>query len=47
MKKGKEFLHDAYENWIDPQQITPYEKNAKIHTDKQVANIANSIRRFG
>lgn len=27
--------------------ITPYEKNAKIHNDKQVEKIANSIKEFG
>ena len=39
--------HSLYENWIDPKDTIPYERNAKIHTDKQVANIANSISRFG
>ena len=28
-------------------ELTPYEKNAKKHDDKQIANVANSIRRFG
>lgn len=28
-------------------ELTPYEKNAKTHDAKQVANVANSIRRFG
>lgn len=27
--------------------LTPYNKNAKKHDEKQVANVANSIRRFG
>ena len=46
-KKSKAFDHSKYKLWIDPNEVTPYEKNAKIHTDKQVRNIANSIRRFG
>lgn len=28
-------------------ELTPYEKNAKIHDDKQIANVANSIKHFG
>lgn len=28
-------------------ELTPYEKNAKTHDDKQVDNVANSIKRFG
>lgn len=28
-------------------ELTPYEKNAKTHDDKQIANVANSIKRFG
>lgn len=45
--KGKEFDKSKYQNWIDPAQVKPYERNAKIHTEKQIDNIANSIRRFG
>ena len=45
--KNRAFDHSNYENWIDPNAVTPYEKNAKIHTDKQIRNIANSIKRFG
>lgn len=39
--------HSKYANWIDPKDVTPYERNAKQHNDKQVRNIANSIKRFG
>lgn len=39
--------HSKYPLWIDPAAVKPYERNAKIHTDKQIANIANSIKRFG
>lgn len=28
-------------------ELTPYGKNAKTHDEKQVANVANSIKRFG
>ena len=41
--------HDKskYERWIDPATVKPYERNAKVHTDEQIGDIANSIRRFG
>jgi len=44
---GKENDHSKYALWIDPTEVTPYEKNAKIHTERQIANICNSIRRYG
>ena len=47
MNAGKEFDQSKYVNWIDPGQVKPYERNAKIHDKKQIANIANSIHRFG
>lgn len=28
-------------------ELTPYTDNAKVHDAKQIANVANSIRRFG
>ena len=31
----------------DPRTLIPYEKNAKVHTKKQVKNIAQSISKFG
>lgn len=46
-KKSKAFDKSKYQNWIDPATVQPYERNAKIHTDKQVQNIVNSIQRFG
>ena len=46
-KQGREFDKSKYQHWIDPAEVKPYERNAKIHTDKQIENIANSIRRFG
>ena len=47
MQKKRAFDHSKYQLWIDPNEVVPYEKNAKIHTDKQVKNIVNSIKRFG
>ena len=46
-KMSKEHDHSKYALWIDPNEVVPYERNAKIHTEKQVKNIANSISRFG
>lgn len=45
--KSKAFDHSKYNLWIDPKELIPYAQNAKIHTDKQIKNIANSIKRFG
>lgn len=45
--KNKAFDKSKYQNWIDPNAVTEYERNAKIHTEKQIDNIANSIKRFG
>lgn len=44
---SRENDHSAYENWIDPASVTPYERNAKEHTEKQIRNLVNSIKRFG
>ena len=32
---------------VDINTLIPYEKNAKMHDAKQIANVANSIKRFG
>ena len=45
--RSKAFDHSKYTNWIDPAQTTPYSRNSKIHTEKQIKNIVNSINRFG
>ena len=45
--KNKAFDKSKYQNWIDPNEVTPYEHNAKIHDEKQIKNIVNSIKRFG
>lgn len=46
-KKNKAFDHSKYPNWIDPHEVTEYARNAKLHTEKQIKNICNSINRFG
>lgn len=33
--------------WREPGELKPYEYNAKLHDEKQVKNIANSIKKFG
>lgn len=33
--------------WLEPSELIAYENNAKTHDEKNVANIANSIRRYG
>lgn len=45
--ENKAFDHSKYPDWIDPQRVKPYERNVKEHTEKQIDNIVNSIRRFG
>lgn len=45
--KNKAFDHSKYSEWIDPNKVKPYERNAKKHDEKQINNIATSIRRFG
>lgn len=46
-RKNLAFDYSRYKDWIDPAEVTPYENNAKKHDDRQIRNIANSIRRFG
>ena len=45
--KDKANDHSKYNDWIDPEEVQPYPLNSKLHTEKQIRNIANSIRRFG
>lgn len=45
--KNRAFDYSKYQDWREPGELIPYAKNAKEHTEKQVRNIANSIRRFG
>ena len=44
---NRAFDHSKYQLWIDPNEVTPYERNAKQHTEKQIRNICTSIKRFG
>lgn len=46
-RKNLAFDYSRYKDWIDPAEVTPYENNAKKHDDRQIRNIANSIKRFG
>ena len=39
--------HSKYQNWIDPNILIPYERNAKIHTPEQIDDIALSIKKYG
>lgn len=47
--KNRAFDYDLqrYPNWIDPKEVTPYSRNAKLHPPEQIATIVNSITRFG
>lgn len=45
--KNRAFDHSKYKDWISPDEVVPYEMNAKVHNDRQIKNIVNSIRRFG
>ena len=33
--------------WLEPEELIPYENNSKLHDRKNIENIANSIRRYG
>ena len=46
MAKNKALDHSKYQFWISPEEVQPYERNAKRHTETQVKNIVNSIRRL-
>lgn len=45
--KSKAFNYGVYENWIDPNEVQPYENNAKMHDEKQIRNLVNSINKYG
>lgn len=47
--KNRAFDYDLerYPNWIDPKEVTPYPRNAKLHPPEQIATVVNSITRFG
>ena len=45
--KNRAFDHRHYTDWRKPEELIPYEKNAKIHDEKQIRNLVTSLRRFG
>lgn len=46
-KKSRAFDHSNYENWIDPNETIPYERNVKKHDEKQLKAIVKSINDNG
>ena len=40
-------MNDMKIEWRDISELTPYERNAKIHPDEQIEQIANSLEAFG
>ena len=45
--KNRAFDHRHYTDWRKPEELIPYEKNAKIHDEKQIRNLVTSLKRFG
>ena len=45
--KNRAFDHRHYTDWRRPEELIPYEKNAKIHDEKQIRNLVTSLKRFG
>ena len=45
--KNRAFDHRHYTDWRKPEELVPYEKNAKIHDEKQIRNLVTSLKRFG
>ena len=45
--KNRAFDHRHYTDWRRPEELVPYEKNAKIHDEKQIRNLVTSLKRFG
>ena len=45
--KNRAFDHRHYTDWRRPDELIPYEKNAKIHDEKQIKNLVTSLKRFG
>lgn len=45
--KNRAFDHRHYTDWRKPEELIPYEKNAKIHDEKQIKNLVTSLKRFG
>ena len=47
MKNNRAFDHRHYTDWRRPEDLIPYDKNAKIHDEKQIRNLVTSLQRFG
>lgn len=45
--KNRAFDHRHYTDWRRPEELIPYEKNAKIHDEHQIRNLVTSLKRFG
>lgn len=45
--KNRAFDRRHYTDWRKPEELVPYEKNAKIHDEKQIKNLVTSLKRFG
>ena len=45
--KNRAFDHWHYTDWRKPEELIPYEKNTKIHDEKQIKNLVTSLKRFG
>lgn len=45
--KNRAFEHRHYTDWRKPEELIPYDRNAKIHDDKQIKNLVTSLKRFG
>ena len=45
--KNRAFDHRHYTDWRKPEELIPYERNAKIHDEKQIRNLVTSLKRFG
>jgi DNA modification methylase len=40
-------IEDLRISWKPPSELTPYSRNARVHSRKQISQIADSIKRFG
>ncbi|MDA0782485.1 MAG: site-specific DNA-methyltransferase [Proteobacteria bacterium] len=39
--------HEMHIAYINPEELKPYKNNARTHSDKQIQQIANSLKQFG
>lgn len=47
MIMGRAFDYSKYVRWMRPEDIKPYERNMKVHTQQQIDDICESINTFG